>query len=174
MGTIIYITGAPRCGKTTLADKLINNNISVLSLDALSKTVRSVFTDFKLYSGTVCIQPDMNRDRFLEFVNQYAVNFFNDFPNHTLLIEGCHFTPDEFQKKFPDSKIICLGRTKTADDIVKAIMTKSWMADLSEKIIREYAGQIYNYSLTLKNSHYLYFETDEMDMAKINKHIFGR
>lgn len=68
MRRIIYITGAPRCGKTTLVEKLMDNNVSILSLDAFSKSVRSVFTDFKLYSADVCIQPDTNREKFLELV----------------------------------------------------------------------------------------------------------
>lgn len=172
---IVYITGAARCGKTTLAEKLIDNNISILSLDAFSKSVRSVFSDFILYSGAVCIQPDTNREKFLELVCKYTINFFNDFPYHTLLIEGCHFTPNEFLSKFPDSRIICLGRTASKEDIVKAIITKDWMADLPRKIINEYAEKIYNYSLGLKENEkeYLYFETEKVDIAKVKKYIKG-
>lgn len=172
MGNIIYITGAPRCGKTTLAKNLTDENTSLLSLDALSKSLRSVFSDFKLYSGKVCIKPDINEGRFLEFVNKYVYSFFNDYPNQTLIIEGCHFTPDEFRMKFPESKIICLGRTKSENDIIKAIMTKNWMAELNENTISEYARQIYNYSRKLRSSNYLYFETDEIDLNYIKNNLF--
>ena len=40
MGNLVYITGAPRCGKTTLANHIANENTSILSLDALSKSIR--------------------------------------------------------------------------------------------------------------------------------------
>ena len=175
MNDIIYITGAPRCGKTTLANKLKREKISVLSLDAFSKSIRSVFNDFKLYSNRVCIQPDINRDKFLELIHKYSVNFFDDFPEHILLIEGCHFTPNEFIERFPNSKIICLGRTKPIIDIKKAIMTKEWMSKLSEERINEYTRLIYEYSKNYCNScgKYLYFETDEIEMKLIEKFLFG-
>ncbi len=173
MNNIIYITGAPRCGKTTLAKKLANNNISILSLDSFSKSVRSVFKEFKLYSDSVCIQPDINREKFLELVSIYINNFAADFYNHKLLVEGCHFTPEEFKERFTDSKVICLGRTKSKVEIEKMIMNKSWMASLSKEIIDEYTEKIFNYSLALKENQkdYLYFETDEIDISKITDYL---
>lgn len=175
MNNIIYITGAPRCGKTTLANQLKREQISVLSLDAFSKSIRSVFADFKLYSNRVCIQPDINRDKFLELIYKYSVNFFEDYPKYTLVIEGCHFTPNEFIARFPNAKIICLGRTKSIGDIKDAIMTKDWMSKLSDEKTNEYAQMIYDYSKTYYNScgKYLYLETDEIDMKLIEKYLFA-
>lgn len=170
---IIYITGAPRCGKTTLANILDEKNSSLLSLDAFSKSIRSVFTDFKLYSKPVCIQPDINREIFLQLVEIYVRNFLNDYKDKTLIVEGCHFTPEEFKAKFPDSKIICLGRTRSKENIENAIITKSWMSNLPQEVMNEYADKIYSYSLALKQkeSEYLYFETDEIEIGKIREYI---
>lgn len=175
MGNLVYITGAPRCGKTTLADKLKNNNTSILSLDALSKSIRGVFTDFKLYEGRTLIQPNINKEKFIELVALYCSSFFNDFPNMTLIVEGCHFTPEEFKMKFPKSKIICLGRTKSLDDIKNAVMTKSWMSSLPQEEINVYAEKIYNFSLYVKEnvSEYLYFETDEINISESIRYIFS-
>lgn len=170
---VIYITGAPRCGKTTLANMLDDKSISIFSLDAFSKSVRSVFKDFKLYSEPVCIQPNINREIFLELVEVYVSNFLNDYKDKKLVVEGCHFSPEEFRMKFPDSKIICLGRTKSKEDIINAVNRKSWMSALSQEVIDEYAEKIYRYSLVLKENdeEYLYFETDEMEIGKIRKYI---
>lgn len=173
MSNVVYITGAPRCGKTTLANNLADKDVSILSLDAFSKACRTVFTDFKLYSDSVCIQPDINREKFLELTYMYSESFFDDFPDYTLLIEGCHFTPAEFKMKFQNSKIICLGRTKSKEEIINAVTAKGWMADLPSVTINEYAEKIYDYSLKVSksNAEYLYFETDEIDIMKIKKFL---
>lgn len=170
---IIYITGAPGCGKTTLSNMLDDKNISILSLDAVSKSVRSVFKDFKLYAKPVCIQPDINREIFLEFVEVYVNHFINDYKDKKLIVEGCHFTPEEFRMKFSGSKIICLGRTQSKEDIINAIITKSWMSNLPPEVMNKYADKIYYYSLALKEnkSEYLYFETDEIEIGKIREYI---
>lgn len=170
---VIYITGAPRCGKTTLANMLVDKSISIFSLDAFSKSVRSVFKNFKLYSKSVCIQPDINREIFLELTEIYVSNFLNDYKDKKLIVEGCHFTPEEFKMKFPDSKIICLGRTESKEDIINAISTKSWMSHLSKEVIIEYADKIYDYSLAMRENEngYLYVETNEIEIGKIREYI---
>lgn len=175
MKNIIYITGAPRCGKSTLANHLAGYNAPIFSLDALSKSVRNVFKDFKLYSKPVCIQPDINKEDFLKIVEVYVNSFFEDFKDKTIIIEGCHFTPSEFKSKFPSSKIICLGRTKSIEDIKTAIRSKSWMADFSEETICDYADLIYAHSAEMKklNGEYLYFETDEINIDLIQKYLSG-
>ncbi len=40
MCNLVYITGAPRCGKTALANQIKKENTSILSFDVLSKSVR--------------------------------------------------------------------------------------------------------------------------------------
>lgn len=173
MGNLVYITGAPRCGKTTLAGRLNLDDGSILSLDALSKSVRGVFTDFKLYDDETRIQPNVNKSVFMELVQFYILSYLSDYPYSTLIVEGCHFTPEEFKSSFPDSKIICLGRTKSLDEIKKAIVTKPWMAELPAEKMNSYAEKIYNYSLAVKQNakEYLYFETEEADIGRIKKYI---
>lgn len=175
MRNLIYITGAPRCGKTTLANELTNENNVVFSLDAFSKSIRSVFSDFKLYAKPICIRPDTNKETFLELVSAYIKNFQKDYPEIDFIVEGCHFTPQEFKAAFYESKIVCLGRTKSKENIINAIKSKDWMATLNREAINEYADLIYDYSHQLRKncSGYLYFETDEIDMDLVKKYIYG-
>lgn len=138
---IIYITGAPRCGKTTLCKNLISNqsNISILSLDSFSKSIRWTFNDFNLYSKRGLIQPDINREKFLKLVSDY-INLFNaDYAQQTLIVEGCHFHPDEFSSVFPKAKIICLGITSSLEDCLKAVESSDWMSVLDKKTKMAYA-----------------------------------
>lgn len=169
MGNLVYITGAPRCGKTTLANHIANENTSILSLDALSKSVRGVFADFQLYDGDVLIQPNVNKKSFLELVKIYCSAFFNDYPNKTLIVEGCHFTPKEFQTVFPEAKIICLGLASN-DEIILSINNSSWMSNLPEKIKLEYTEKIKEYSKAMKKytaKNYRYFDRNEIDFKGI-------
>ena len=173
---VIYITGAPRCGKTTLAQKLLSeiSDASLLSLDALSKAVRNTFTEFKLYSDKVLISPDINRDVFLKFVKKYADCFIEEYPDKTLIVEGCHFTPDEFKSEFYNSKIICMGLT-SKKMICNCVLNKDWMSELSEKRRNEYVNLIYDYSLDMKTNEntdmYRYFEFEKMDTKDILHYI---
>lgn len=173
---LIYITGAPRCGKSTLAKKLISDcgNTALFSLDAFSKSIRSEFTDFKMYSGKLTIQPDMNKAKFLSLVHKYIRCFCIDFPSVNLIVEGCHFSPDEFIEVFPDAKIICLGITKSFDSIIDAINNSEWMSALDGKIKNEYAKLIFDYSLKMKGSdsdRFLYIERNEINYKEIVKEI---
>ncbi|MGN1420787.1 MAG: hypothetical protein ACI4XC_04685 [Eubacterium sp.] len=166
MDNLVYITGAPRCGKTTLANHIANENTSILSLDALSKSVRRAFTDFQLYDGYVLIQPNVNKDIFLKLVKMYCLTFFNDYPNKALIVEGCHFTPKEFQAVFPKAKIICVGLVSN-NEIISAINNSEWMSNLPEKIKLEYAEKIREYSRDMKEytaKNYLYFDRNKIDL----------
>lgn len=168
MHNLFYITGAPRCGKTTFANQIKSENISILSLDALSKSVRSIFTDFKLYDGGVHIRPNVNKDKFLELVKLYCLSFFNDYPNKTLIVEGCHFTPDEFSEVFPNAKIICIG-LESEKEILSSINDSPWMSQLSEKLKLEYAEKIAEYSKSMKEmqgENYLYFDRNNIHNNK--------
>ena len=111
---LIYITGASCCGKSTLADKMSRqyDNATILSLDAFSKSIRYVFTDFKLYTDEVSIKPTINNDRFLMLVKKYIECYFADY-NNTLIVEGCHFTPEGFMNEFHVAKVIALGLRNT-------------------------------------------------------------
>lgn len=177
MSNLVYITGAPRCGKTTLANKIKNENFSIMSLDSLSKSVRGVFTDFQLYDGDVLIQPNVNRDKFLELVRLYCLTFFADYPDKALIVEGCHFTPDEFKSVFPNAKIICIGLGSN-DEIISAINNSEWMSKFAENIKLEYAEKIREYSKAMKEytaKSYLYIDRNEINLQKIrvfmnNKH----
>ncbi|MGN0533614.1 MAG: GNAT family N-acetyltransferase, partial [Eubacterium sp.] len=170
---IIYITGAPRCGKTTLAGSLCKNNASLLSLDSISKALRFTFNDFKLYTGKICIQPDINKDTFLSFIKHYCDNFRCDFPDYTLLVEGCHFMPKEFLKAFPEAKVICLG-IESEEKAIASINCSEWMVKLDNNIKNQYAQMICDYSKELKNNQLnncLYFERDYIDFSKIKEFI---
>lgn len=164
---LIYITGAPCCGKSTLADKIRRkyNDATILSLDAFSKSIRYVFTEFKLYTNEISIKPTINNDKFLQFVKKYIECYFDDY-NHTLIIEGCHFTPEEFMNIFPDAKVIALG-IRSKEKALQQINKKSWMANLSENIKKEYSEKISEYSCCLKENakNYLYFDIDDVDKA---------
>lgn len=160
---LIYITGAPRCGKTTLANKMSQDlGASILSLDALSKALRSEFKDFELYSGKTVIRPDINNDKFLDFVCRYIELYFGDFPNSTLIVEGCHFTPNEFNERFEQAKIIAVGITTSREKAIEAVKTSQWMASMSKEKINLYAQLIYEYSVSLKKNavEYEYIESD--------------
>lgn len=176
MHKLIYITGAPRCGKTTFAALLAKReNVSLLSLDAFSKSIRNIFKDFQMYSGSICIQPDINRDKFLELVYIYCENFFSDYPDSTLIIDGCHFSPEEFSIKFPCAKIVCFGISGSAEKIYRNINKKDWMSVLDEKIKSEYADMIMRYSTERKRNGkkpYMYCETGKTDVKEIYKYLF--
>ncbi len=178
---IIYLTGAPRCGKTTLANKIAKEHecISVLSLDALSKSVRNTFSDFKLYSENPVIQPDLNRDKFLSLAKAYADCFVADYPCLTLIIEGCHFMPDEFLSVYPNAEIIALGINSGVDTALKAVNTSDWMKTLDENIKLEYAKKIFEYSAFLKSvsaSHqnYTYFDRSKIDYDKVEDLLYAK
>ena len=150
---LIYITGAPRCGKTTLANQMAKEqNVSVFSLDAFSKAVRSAFDDFKLYTDEISIRPTVNGDTFLDLTANYIHHFFADYHNQTLIVEGCHFTPTAFHARFPDAEIIALGRTGEIKEIIEAIKEKDRMQTLPEKTINRYAELIRNDSMELKHN----------------------
>ncbi|MBQ5994989.1 MAG: hypothetical protein IJL63_03930 [Clostridia bacterium] len=154
---LIYITGAPRCGKTTLAKKMATElNCSIFSLDAFSKSIRNTFCDFKLYGDDISIRPVINNDIFLKLVADYTNNYSIDYENHTLIVEGCHFTPEEFKSKFANAEIIALGRTGATDEIIDAIKQKDWMHNLPDEIILQYAKLIKEYSIKLKSEAHFY------------------
>lgn len=164
---LIYITGATSCGKSTLANQ-IAKDATIFSLDAFSKSVRFVFHDFKLYNSNVHIRPVVNNDRFLQLVKKYIDSFFDDYPNRVMIVEGCHFTPEEFINQFPYAKIICLGITKKSRAL-EQINKRDWMSKLSEDIKRQYVNQLVEYSSELKEnaSYYKYFDIDEINENSI-------
>ncbi|MGN0532307.1 MAG: hypothetical protein ACI4IN_05885 [Eubacterium sp.] len=147
---ITYITGATCTGKTTYAQSISNNEI-IVSLDALSKAIRFTFDGFELYTAEkVSIRPTMNNDKFLKFVKTYTEYLAIDYPNKDIIIEGCHFTPNEFLSAFPNAKIIALGITNKSTAL-KQIHKKDWMAKLDNDVKIEYANQIVEYSNELRH-----------------------
>ena len=147
---ITYITGATCTGKTTYAKTICNNEI-IISLDALSKAIRFTFDDFKLYTtDKVSIRPTINNDKFLNFVKTYIEYLAVDYPDRDIIIEGCHFTPEEFLSAFPNAKIIALGITDKTTAL-RQINKKDWMAKLDNDIKIEYINQIVDYSNELKH-----------------------
>lgn len=164
---LIYITGASCCGKSTLADKMSRqyDNATILSLDAFSKSIRSVFTDFKLYTDEISIKPIINNDKFLMLVKKYIECYFDDY-NHVLIVEGCHFTPEEFMNEFPVAKVIALG-IRGKEKALQQINKKAWMAGLNESIKNEYSEKISEYSGSLKENpkNYFYFDIDDAEQA---------
>ncbi|BCN30986.1 P-loop NTPase family protein [Anaeromicropila herbilytica] len=151
---IIYITGAPRCGKTTLTNYIsrsLKHKCEIISLDAFSHALRHRLDDFQMYSKKITIKPDINEERFALLVKDYIESFAIDYPVETILVEGCQIPPAYFQceSMFPKSKIICLGRTNNLNSIKDAVKTKKWMALLPEDEINEYAKLIYDYSIEL-------------------------
>lgn len=158
---LLYITGPTSVGKTTLANK-IGNNATIISLDAFSKSIRFVFNDFKLYSGKVSILPNINNDKFLQLVKIYIDYFIKDYPNKELIVEGCHFTPNDFLSIFPNANIIAIGITDK-QTAFQQICKKDWIAGLDEMVKDEYVNQIVEYSVNLKENQgkYKYFEFGE-------------
>lgn len=146
---ITYITGATCTGKTTYANSICNDEI-IISLDALSKAIRFTFDDFKLYTDKVSIRPTINNDKFLNFVKTYIEYLAVDYPDRDIIIEGCHFTPEEFLSAFPNAKIIALGITDKTTAL-RQINKKDWMAKLDKDIKIEYINQIVDYSNELKH-----------------------
>lgn len=148
---ITYITGATSTGKTTYTQNMCNDEI-IVSLDALSKALRFTFNDFKLYNANkVSIRPTINNDKFLNFVKTYIDYLSVDYPDRNIIIEGCHFTPNEFLSAFPNAQITALGITEISTAL-KQINKKEWMKKLDDDIKNEYANQIVEYSAKLKNS----------------------
>ena len=147
---ITYITGATCTGKTTYANSICNDEI-IISLDALSKAIRFTFDDFKLYTANeVSIRPTINNDKFLNFVKTYIDYLSVDYPDRDIIIEGCHFTPEEFLSALPSAKIIALGITDKTTAL-RQINKKDWMAKLDNDIKIEYINQIVDYSNELKH-----------------------
>lgn len=146
---ITYITGATSTGKTTYAKSISDNEI-IISLDALSKALRFTFDDFELYTDKVSVRPTVNNDKFLHFVKTYIDYLYIDYPNKNIIVEGCHFTPDEFLSVFPNAKIIALGITDKMTAL-KQINKRDWMSKLDNDIKTEYVNQIVKYSNKLKN-----------------------
>ena len=145
-----YITGATCTGKTTYANGISNDEI-IISLDALSKAIRFTFDDFKLYtSDKISIRPTINNDKFLNFVKTYIDYLSVDYPDRNIIIEGCHFTPNEFLSAFPNSKVIALGITDKMTAL-NQINERDWMSKLENDIKMEYVNQIVEYSKELKN-----------------------
>lgn len=150
---ITYITGATCTGKTTYAQNICNNEI-IISLDALSKAIRFTFDDFKLYTADkVSIRPTVNNDKFLNFVKTYIDYLSVDYSDRNIIIEGCHFTPNEFLSAFPNAQIIVLGITDKSTAL-KQINKKEWMKKLDDDVKNEYVNQIVKYSRELKNNFY--------------------
>ena len=148
---ITYITGATSTGKTTYARNICNDEI-IVSLDALSKALHFTFDDFKLYNANkVSIRPTINNDKFLYFVKTYIDYLSVDYPDRNIIIEGCHFTPNEFLSAFSNAQITALGITEISTAL-KQINKKEWMKKLDDDIKNEYANQIVEYSAKLKNS----------------------
>ena len=178
MEQIIFILGAPRCGKTTLTKKIIeltNSSYIILSLDAFSSMLRREFDDFNLYTEKVIIQPNVNVEKFINIIKGYVKAFVDDYPNQTIIIEGCQITPKQATAFFPNSKIICLGRTGDIVDIKNAIITKDWMAKLPQSEIEEYARKIHQLSVNYKNeckkTNYLYCETGQDVMSDVMEYL---
>lgn len=146
---ITYITGATSTGKTTYAKSISDNEI-IISLDALSKALRFTFDDFELYTDKVSVRPTVNNDKFLHFVKTYIDYLYIDYPNKNIIVEGCHFTPDEFLSVFTNAKIIALGITDKMTAL-KQINKRDWMSKLDNDIKTEYVNQIVKYSNKLKN-----------------------
>lgn len=145
---ITYITGATSTGKTTYANNICNNEI-IISLDALSKALRFTFDDFELYTDKVSIRPTVNNN-FLQFVKNYIDYLSIDYNDKNIIVEGCHFTPNEFLSIFPNAKIITFGITDRTVAL-KQINKKDWMPKLDNDIKLEYVNQIVEYSMKLKN-----------------------
>ena len=127
-----------------------------------------------MYSGKISIQPDINKAEYLSLAEIYIRCFQNDFPAVNLIVEGCHFTPNEFLEVFPEAKIICLGITDSLSSIINAINDSEWMSALDDKTKLEYANQILTYSMKMKSSDsdkFLYFERDEINHNEILKEI---
>lgn len=153
---ITYITGATCTGKTTYAQNRYDNEI-IISLDALSKAIRFTFDDFKLYTADkVSIRPTINNDKFLNFVKTYMDYLSVDYPDRNIIIEGCHFTPNEFLSAFPNAQIVVLGITDKSTAL-KQINKKEWMRNLDNDLKNEYVNQIIEYSNELKNSNNKYY-----------------
>ena len=153
---ITYITGATCTGKTTYAQNRCDNEI-IISLDALSKAIRFTFDDFKLYTADkVSIRPTINNDKFLNFVKTYMDYLSVDYPDRNIIIEGCHFTPNEFLSAFPNAQIVVLGITDKSTAL-KQINKKEWMRNLDNDLKNEYVNQIIEYSNELKNSNNKYY-----------------
>ncbi|MGN1117356.1 MAG: hypothetical protein ACI4RU_01985 [Acutalibacteraceae bacterium] len=148
---LIYITGATSCGKSTLANKMADN-ADILSLDAFSKSVRSVFPDFRLYGDGIFVRPTVNNDRFLALVKKYIEVYFADYPDRTLIVEGCHFMPDEFLGIFPSAEVIALGITDRATALCQ-INKRGWMQKLDDEKKEEYVTKIVEYSTALRQTH---------------------
>lgn len=147
---ITYITGATCTGKTTYAQSICNNEI-LISLDALSKAIRFTFDNFKLYTANkVSIRPTVNNDKFLNFVKTYIDYLSVDYPDRDIIIEGCHFTPNEFLSAFPNAQIIAFGITNKSTAL-KQINKKEWIKKLDNDVKNEYVNQIVKYSNELKN-----------------------
>lgn len=146
---ITYITGATSTGKTTYAKSISDNEI-IISLDALSKALRFTFDDFELYTDKVSVRPTVNNDKFLHFVKTYIDYLSIDYNDKNIIVEGCHFTPNEFLSIFPNAKIITFGITDRTVAL-KQINKKDWMPKLDNDIKLEYVNQIVEYSMKLKN-----------------------
>lgn len=158
---LIYITGATCTGKTTLANK-IGKNSTIISLDAFSKSIRFNFGDFELYDKEIAIKPTINNDRLLNIIKDYITCLKNDYPKINIIVEGCHFTPDEFICAFPEmNKIIALGITDFKMALSR-INQKGWIKNLDVCTKAQYAEKIIEYSLFLKEKvsikNYTYIE----------------
>lgn len=97
------------------------------------------------------IRPTVNNDKFLNFVKTYIDYLSVDYPDRNIIIEGCHFTPNEFLPAFSNAQIIALGITEISTAL-NQINKKDWMKKLDDDIKNEYANQIVEYSANIKNN----------------------
>lgn len=155
---LIYITGATCTGKTTLANK-IGKNSTIISLDAFSKSIR---LNFELYDKEIAIKPTINNDRFLNIIKDYTTCLKNNYPKINIIVEGCHFTPDEFICTFPETNKIIALRITDFKMALSRINQKGWMKNLDDGVKTQYAEKIVEYSLFLKEKasieNYTYIE----------------
>lgn len=158
-----FIIGAASCGKTSLAQRICYDDI-IISLDAFSKSIRTVFPNFQLYSDCISVRPSVNGDIFFDLVSKYINCFVKDYPDKNIIIEGCHFTPQEIFSEFPNAKIVALGITDKSKALLQ-IDKKDWMSKLDNSVKLRYAEQIVEYSLRLKNNadNYLYLEFNDIE-----------
>jgi len=155
---IIFITGNPRCGKSTLIQKLLaeisdKKVAGIITPEIRVNGVRQGFKIIDLASGEEEILASVNISRG-PGVSRYRVN-----------IEGIDNIMDEFLERFENSEYVIIDEigmmefySKKFRETVRMVLNsdKIVLATLSKKFVKEYKNKGLIHYLTRENFNEIY------------------
>ena len=119
----IVIIGCPRSGKTTLTNRIMqdNNIYNSISLDSLTIAIKRTMPEVGIDDKSNVIQISK---KIVPFLAKYLQCYKRDFPEKRYIVEGIQINPEDLivEKFFNNAQVICLGYVNTTiDDIYNKI-----------------------------------------------------